>query len=41
VEEKKQVLIDFNNTGTEYPRDKTIHQLFLEQAAKTPDRISF
>ncbi|MCU0290337.1 MAG: amino acid adenylation domain-containing protein, partial [Acidobacteria bacterium] len=27
-EEKKQVLFDFNNIAAEYPKDKTIHQLF-------------
>ncbi|MCP4152684.1 MAG: amino acid adenylation domain-containing protein, partial [bacterium] len=33
--EKKQILYDFNNTGSEYPRDKTIHELFEEQVEKT------
>ncbi|MCP4217778.1 MAG: hypothetical protein GY765_24265, partial [bacterium] len=27
-EEKKQILYEFNDTAAEYPRDKTIHQLF-------------
>ena len=40
VEEKNRVLYEFNNTAAEYPRDKTIHQLFVEQAAKTPDYIA-
>jgi len=39
-EEKEEILVDFNNTATEYPRDKTIHQLFTEQAARTPDHIA-
>jgi len=39
-EEKKQILFDFNNTEAEYPKDKTIHQLFVEQALKTPDRVA-
>ncbi|MCU0289982.1 MAG: condensation domain-containing protein, partial [Acidobacteria bacterium] len=39
-EEKKQVLYDFNITAKEYPRDKTICQLFEEQVLKSPDRIS-
>ena len=39
-EEKQQILYDFNNTKAEYPKDKTIHQLFEEQAAKTPDNIA-
>ncbi|MCX6583774.1 MAG: amino acid adenylation domain-containing protein, partial [Candidatus Aminicenantes bacterium] len=40
TEEKKRVLYEFNNTAAEYPADKTIHQLFAEQASRTPDHIS-
>jgi tyrocidine synthetase-3 len=39
-EEKKCLLMDFNDTTAEYPVDKTIHRLFEEQAAKTPDLIA-
>ncbi|MCU0289077.1 MAG: amino acid adenylation domain-containing protein, partial [Acidobacteria bacterium] len=39
-EEKKLILFDFNDTAAEYPKDKTIHQLFAEQAAQTPDYIA-
>jgi amino acid adenylation domain-containing protein len=39
-EEKNRVLFEFNDTGAEYPKDKTIHQLFEEQAAQTPDYIA-
>ncbi|MCU0290202.1 MAG: amino acid adenylation domain-containing protein, partial [Acidobacteria bacterium] len=39
-EEKKQILFDFNDTAAEYPKDKTIHQLFAEQAAQTPDAVA-
>ena len=39
-EEKHQILYDFNNTTTEYPDSKTIHQLFEDQAERTPDHIS-
>ena len=38
--EKKQLLYDFNNTAADYPREKTIHRLFVEQAARTPDNIA-
>ncbi|HEX3029708.1 MAG TPA: condensation domain-containing protein, partial [Clostridia bacterium] len=38
--ENRQILVDFNNTEAEYPKDKTIHQLFEEQAKKTPDNIA-
>jgi iturin family lipopeptide synthetase A len=40
AEEKRQVLYDFNNTQVDYPRDKTVHELFEEQVEKTPDHIS-
>ncbi|MCP5102012.1 MAG: amino acid adenylation domain-containing protein, partial [bacterium] len=39
-EEKRQLVVDLNDTAADYPKDKTIHQLFEEQAAKTPDRIA-
>jgi fengycin family lipopeptide synthetase D len=35
-EEKKQILVDFNDTKAEYPTGKTIHELFTEQAELTP-----
>jgi amino acid adenylation domain-containing protein len=35
-EEKKQLLYGFNDTNAGYPADKTIHELFREQAEKTP-----
>ncbi|NOQ25416.1 MAG: amino acid adenylation domain-containing protein, partial [Bacteroidales bacterium] len=37
--EKHQLLYEFNKTETEYPKDKTIHQLFEEQVSKNPDRV--
>jgi amino acid adenylation domain-containing protein len=38
--EKQQILIDWNKTEANYPKDKCIHQLFEEQVAKTPDNIA-
>ncbi|MCP4154980.1 MAG: amino acid adenylation domain-containing protein, partial [bacterium] len=38
--ERKQILYKFNDTATDYPRDKTIHQLFEEQVEKNPDKIT-
>lgn len=38
--EKDRLLREFNDTAAEYPRDKTIQELFEEQAAKTPDNIA-
>ncbi len=37
AEERYQLLIDFNATEKEFNKEKTLHQLFEEQAAKTPD----
>ncbi len=39
-EEKKQLIYDFNNTKTKYPKDKTIHELFEEQVKNTPNNIA-
>ena len=39
-EEKNKILNDFNNTAVDYPKDKTIVDLFEEQVEKTPDNIA-
>ena len=39
-DEKKKLLYTFNNTQMDYPKDKTISQLFEEQVEKTPDNIA-
>lgn len=39
-EEKNKILKVFNDTKTEYPREKTVIQLFEEQVLKTPDNIA-
>ncbi|HLP58795.1 MAG TPA: amino acid adenylation domain-containing protein, partial [Candidatus Deferrimicrobium sp.] len=39
-EEKKRIINEFNDTAADYPKDKTIHQLFAEQVGRTPDRIA-
>ncbi|GFZ92173.1 non-ribosomal peptide synthetase [Okeania sp. KiyG1] len=38
--EQEKILIEWNNTITDYPTDKCIHQLFEEQVEKTPDAIA-
>ncbi len=38
--EKQQLLVQFNDTRIEYPKDKTFIDLFEEQAAKTPEAIA-
>ena len=39
-EERAQILNEFNNTATEYPREKTVVQLFEEQVEKTPESVA-
>ncbi|MCP4153776.1 MAG: amino acid adenylation domain-containing protein, partial [bacterium] len=39
-QEKHRLLHEFNDTRSDYPADKTIHELFQHQAAKTPDKIA-
>ncbi|WBW95744.1 non-ribosomal peptide synthetase [Oceanirhabdus sp. W0125-5] len=38
--EKDQILFDFNDTKSDYPKDKTINEIFEEQVEKTPDNIA-
>ncbi|MCU0286365.1 MAG: amino acid adenylation domain-containing protein [Acidobacteria bacterium] len=38
--EQRKLIYEFNHTAADYPKDKTIHQLFAEQAAQTPDYIA-
>ena len=38
--EKRQLLVEWNDNQTEYPKDKCIHQLFEEQVEKTPDAVA-
>jgi amino acid adenylation domain-containing protein len=38
-EERNRLLFEFNHTGAEFPRDKTIHRLYEEQAKRTPDHM--
>jgi amino acid adenylation domain-containing protein len=40
VADRHQVVIDWNETQAEFPRDRCIHQLFEEQAARTPDKVA-
>ena len=39
-EEKKKIIGSFNDTKAAYPMAKTIHQLFEEQAERTPNNIA-
>lgn len=39
-EEEKLVLYDWNATQKEYPREKCVYELFMEQVARTPDAVA-
>jgi amino acid adenylation domain-containing protein len=38
--EEAQILVGWNATATEYPRDLCLHQLFEQQATRTPDAVA-
>lgn len=38
--EQNQLLLEWNNTQVEYPRNSCIHQLFHAQAERTPDAVA-
>ncbi len=38
--ERRQLLEEWNATAAAYPRDKSLHELFAEQAARTPDAVA-
>jgi amino acid adenylation domain-containing protein len=38
--DRKQLLVEFNNTQANYPKHLCIHQLIEQQAARTPDNIA-
>lgn len=40
AEERKLIVFNFNDTKADFPRKKTIHQLFEEQVLMTPDNIA-
>lgn len=38
--EQRQLLVEWNNTTTPYPRGRCIHELFEEHAARTPQAVA-
>ncbi|NEP43558.1 MAG: AMP-binding protein, partial [Okeania sp. SIO2H7] len=38
--ESDRLLVEWNDTGADYPQNKCIHQLFEEQVEKTPDAVA-
>ena len=39
-EQYRKIIQEWNETDKDYPRDKTIHELFEEQVEKTPDSVA-
>jgi amino acid adenylation domain-containing protein len=40
AQEQRQLLVDWNNTAADYPRDSCFQELFEEQAARTPNAVA-
>ncbi|OKH59462.1 non-ribosomal peptide synthetase [Scytonema sp. HK-05] len=38
--EKHQILVEWNNTSTDYPQQQCLHELFEQQVQKTPDAVA-
>ena len=38
--ERRQILVEWNNTATDYPREACVHELFEEQAQKSPEAVA-
>jgi amino acid adenylation domain-containing protein len=38
--ERHQLLVEWNDTSTDYPRDECVHRLFERQARQTPDAVA-
>src|ERR1051326_7745414 len=38
--EQEQLLVEWNDTASAYPRESSIHELFAQQAARTPQAVA-
>ena len=38
--ERHRLLVEWNDTATDYPQDKLVHELFEEQAARAPEAVA-
>jgi len=38
--EKRELLVGFNDTQADFPKDKCLHQLFVEQAARCSEKVA-
>ena len=39
-QERQQILVDWNQTAADYPRDRCVHELFEQQVKQTPDAVA-
>jgi amino acid adenylation domain-containing protein len=40
LDERRQILVAWNQTSSDYPRGRHVHELFEEQAQRTPDHVA-
>lgn len=40
MEEKRKLLVDFNNAKSPYPRERTIYEFSQEQVERTPNNVA-
>ncbi|HEX3444412.1 MAG TPA: amino acid adenylation domain-containing protein, partial [Chthoniobacterales bacterium] len=40
AQEREQIVMEWNQTETKYPKERCVHELFAEQAARTPDAVA-
>ncbi len=38
--ERQQIVVEWNKTAAEYPRDRCIHEIFEQQVEQTPDAVA-
>jgi amino acid adenylation domain-containing protein/non-ribosomal peptide synthase protein (TIGR01720 family) len=38
--ERRQLLVEWNDTAMDFPADRCLHELFAEQASRTPDAVA-
>ena len=38
--DRNKLLVEFNNTACEYPRELCVHELFEQQVERTPDAVA-